>query len=99
MRAARSGRLQPDDRIGLAAAEVSQPLLDLRNAFRRVMDEGTFTPRDRDAMAELRTDAETEDWLDVFDQVTRTAVIVQLDCATQSDPGFREAAILLEALR
>ena len=44
-RAARSGRLQPGDRVGLAAAKLSQRLLDLRDAFRRVRDGGTFTPR------------------------------------------------------
>jgi hypothetical protein len=97
VRAARSGRLQPDDRVGLAAAKLSQPLLDLRDAFRRVRDGGTFTPREEGAIAKLRTDAEADEWLDVFDQITRTAVIVHLDCATELDPGFREAAVLLEA--
>ena len=92
MRAARNGRLQPDDRIGLAAAKLSQPLLDLRDAFR-----GTFTPREERAIARLRSDAEADEWLDVFDQVIGTAVIVHVDCATELDPGFREAAVLLEA--
>jgi hypothetical protein len=97
VRAARSGRLKPNDRIGLAAANHSQPLLDLRDAFRRVRDGGTFAPREEAAISKLRTDAQTDGWLDVFDQVTRTAVIVHLDCATELDPGFREAAVLLEA--
>lgn len=97
VRAARSGRLQPDDRVGLAAAQLSQPLLDLRDAFRRVREGGTFTPREEAAIAKLRTDADADEWRDVFDQITRTAVIVHLDCATELDPGFREAAVLLEA--
>ncbi len=97
VRAARSGRLQPGDRVGLAAAKLSQPLLDLRDAFRRVRDGGTFTPREEAAIVKLRTKAEAYEWLDVFDQITRTAVIVHLDCATELDPGFREAAVLLEA--
>ena len=95
--AARSGRLQPNDRVALAAAKLSQPLIDLRDAFRRVRDEGTFTPREEDAIARLRRDAEADEWLDVFEQIARAAVIVQLDCATELEPGFREAAVLLEA--
>jgi hypothetical protein len=97
VRAARSGRLQPDDRVGLAAANLSQPLLDLRDAFRRVRDGGTFTPPEEGAIARLRTVAESGEWLDVFEQITRMAVIVHLDCATELDAGFREAAVLLEA--
>ncbi len=97
VRAARGGRLQPDDRVGLAAAKLSQPLLDLRDAFQRVRDGGTLTPREDTAIARLRTQAKADEWLDVFDQITRTTVIVQLDCATELDPGFREAAVLLEA--
>ncbi len=69
-------RLQPGDRVGLASAKLSQPLLDLRDAFQRVRDGGTFTPREEAAIARLRSDAEADDWLDVFDQITRTAVIV-----------------------
>ena len=97
MTAVRSGTLQPEDCIGLVAAKVSAPLLDLRDAFRRVRDEGAFTLRENEAIAKLRTDAEADGWLDVFDQITRTAVIVHLDCATELDSGFREAAVLLEA--
>ncbi len=97
VRAARSGPLQPDDRVGLAAATLSRPLLDLRDAFQRVRDGGTFTPREDRAIAKLRSNAEAGDWLDVFDQITRSAVIVHLDCETELDPGFREAAVLLEA--
>jgi hypothetical protein len=97
VRAVRSRRLKPGDRIGLAAAKLSGPLLDLRDALGRVRDGGTFTPREEAAMAKLRTEAKADAWLDVFDEITRTAVIVHLDCATELDPGFREAAVLLEA--
>ncbi len=95
--AVRGGQLRPDDRVVLAAAKLSQPLIDLRDAFRRVRDEGTFTPREEDAIARLRRDAEADEWLDVFEQIARAAVIVQLDCATELEPGFREAGVLLEA--
>lgn len=97
VRAVRIGRVQPDDRVGLAAARLSQPLQDLGASFRRVRDGGTFTPRENDAMAKFRDEAKANGWLDVFDQVTKISVIVQLDCATELDQGFREAAAKLEA--
>jgi hypothetical protein len=97
VRAARDGNLQPDDRVGLAAAQLSRPLLDLGDAFRRVREDGTFTPREDAAIARLRNEARAEGWLDVIDQIMRTAVIVKLEVATERDSAFREAATLLEA--
>jgi len=94
--AIRQGRLQPADRVGLAAAKVSEPLVNLRNALQRVREGGGFTPPEAAAMAKLRQEATAAGWLDVFDEVTRCAVIIQLDCAIKLDAGFREAAVLLE---
>jgi hypothetical protein len=94
--AVRGGRLAPDDRVALASGKVTEPLVNLRDAFQRARDGGKFTPLEAAAMARLREEATADGWLDVFDQVTRSAVIIQLDCATKLDPGFKEAAVLLE---
>ncbi|MDQ3913805.1 MAG: hypothetical protein M3285_02765 [Actinomycetota bacterium] len=98
--AVRSGEYGENDKLVLAAGRVSGPLRILGDALRRRRrnSDAELLPNEKKALDRLRRHAVSTGWLDILEEVTASAMVVELEVESVAHSAFREAARALDGV-